>query len=269
MLAHRLLQHVLSFSLKGTRLPPGIGVLDPFNGPNADEVRRIVTLFHRKYYSDDRPRTLMLGINPGRLGAGSTGLSFTDTKRCESDLGIPVHGLRTHEPSSDFFYRMIRAAGGPDAFYSRVYVHAVCPLGFVKEPSAGPIHIGPPEGPMHIGRGDPAGERNDAQGPLRETLRRSGARRRPYSRSSLNPGSALRCLGKTAPRSVYFRRMNALRCRTCWSKHVYWVGLGPERTPAPYGPAGSHVMVPIGPNCAVPDLCGYKDRSWGHLICSR
>lgn len=133
MLADRLLRHVLSFSLKETKLPEGVGVLDPFNGPNADEVRRIVTLFHRKYYGDDTPRVLMLGINPGRLGAGSTGLSFTDTKRCESDLGIPVNGLRTHEPSSDFFYRMVRAAGGAEAFYSKVYVHAICPLGFVKQ----------------------------------------------------------------------------------------------------------------------------------------
>ena len=132
MLADRLLQHVLSFSLKDTTLPKGVHVLDPFNGPHAEEVRRIVTTFHRKYYSDDRPRTLMLGINPGRLGAGSTGLSFTDTKRCESDLGIPVQGLRTHEPSSDFFYRMVRAAGGADVFYGKVYVHAICPLGFVK-----------------------------------------------------------------------------------------------------------------------------------------
>jgi len=132
-LADRLLKHVLSFSLKGVTLPPEVGVLDPFNGPNAAEVRRIVTAFHRKYYSDHRPRVLMLGINPGRLGAGSTGLSFTDTKRCESDLGIPGNGLRTHEPSSDFFYRMIRAAGGPEAFYTQVYVHAICPLGFVKE----------------------------------------------------------------------------------------------------------------------------------------
>lgn len=133
MLVDRLLPHVLHFSLKGTKLPTGIGVLDPFNGPHADEVRRIVTLFHRTYYSDNKPRTLMLGINPGRLGAGSTGLSFTDTKRCESDLGISVNGLRTHEPSSDFFYRMIRTAGGPETFYSRVYVHAICPLGFVKD----------------------------------------------------------------------------------------------------------------------------------------
>lgn len=132
-LADRLLRHVLSFSLADVALPPGVQVLDPFNGPHGAEVKRIVTAFHRKYYSDDRPRTLMLGINPGRLGAGSTGLSFTDTKRCESDLGIPVHGLRTHEPSSDFFYRMVRAAGGADEFYRRVYVHAICPLGFVRD----------------------------------------------------------------------------------------------------------------------------------------
>ncbi|MCC7501101.1 MAG: DUF4918 family protein [Flavobacteriales bacterium] len=132
-LADRLLKHILSFSLKGVKLPKDVGVLDPFNGPNAEEVRGIVTTFHRKYYNDVSTRVLMLGINPGRLGAGSTGLSFTDTKRCESDLGIPVQGLRTHEPSSDFFYRMIRAAGGPEGFYRAIYVHAICPLGFVKE----------------------------------------------------------------------------------------------------------------------------------------
>jgi len=141
MIADRLLQHALSFSFKGLGIPEGVGVLDPFNGPKAKEVRRIVTLFHRKYYNDDRQRVLMLGINPGRLGAGSTGLPFTDTKRCEGDLHIPVNGLHTHEPSSDFFYRMIRAAGGPEAFYSKVYVHAVCPLGFVKHGPKGPINL--------------------------------------------------------------------------------------------------------------------------------
>lgn len=141
-IADRLLEHVLSFSLDDLHLPENVGVLDPFNGQNATEVRRIVTEFHKKYYSDNRPRMLMLGINPGRLGAGSTGLSFTDTKRCESELDIAVHGLRTHEPSSDFFYRMIRAAGGPDDFYSKVYVHAICPLGFVKDgPKGTPINL--------------------------------------------------------------------------------------------------------------------------------
>jgi len=131
-LAERLLEHVLSFSLDGVKLPRGVGVLDPFHGGHGDDVRRIVTRFHCTYYADQRPRLLMLGINPGRLGAGSTGLPFTDTKRCESELGIEVKGLRTHEPSSDFFYRMIAAAGGPERFYGQVYVHSICPLGFVK-----------------------------------------------------------------------------------------------------------------------------------------
>ncbi|MBK6892994.1 MAG: DUF4918 family protein [Flavobacteriales bacterium] len=112
----RLLKEVFAFNLKKVKLPDGINVLDPFNGENAEEVRRMVKLFHRQYYADERPRMLMLGINPGRLGAGSTGICFTDTKRCEADLGIPVEGMRTHEPSSDFFYRAVRAAGGAEAF---------------------------------------------------------------------------------------------------------------------------------------------------------
>lgn len=141
-LADRLLPLILNASLDRVTFPRGVGVLDPFNGDHAAEVRRIVSEFHRKFFSDERPRTLMLGINPGRLGAGSTGLCFTDTKRCESDLGITVNGIRTHEPSSDFFYRMVRAAGGPQDFYDRVYVSAICPLGFVKRgPQGKPINL--------------------------------------------------------------------------------------------------------------------------------
>jgi hypothetical protein len=139
MLADRLLQQVLGFSLQDMPLPPGVQVLDPLHGPNAEEVHRVVRTFHEKFYSDERPRTLLLGINPGRHGAGSTGLPFTDTKRCEGDLGIPVQGMRTHEPSSDMFYRVVRAAGGAEAFYGRVYVHAICPLGFVREGDGGSL----------------------------------------------------------------------------------------------------------------------------------
>ena len=135
MLSNKLLDLVRSASLDGIHLPKDVRVLDPLRGENSSEVERIVRDFHRMYFSDDRPRKLMLGINPGRLGAGSTGLCFTDTKRCESDLGIHVHGFRTHEPSSDFFYRVVRAMGGATAFYSEVYVQAICPLGFTK---AGP-----------------------------------------------------------------------------------------------------------------------------------
>jgi len=142
MLADRLLKLVTSVSLDGIALPKGVRVLDPLRSENSAEVARIVRDFHRKYFGDDRPRTLMLGINPGRLGAGSTGLCFTDTKRCESDLGIPVPGFRTHEPSSDFFYRVVRAMGGAKDFYSDVYVQAICPLGFTKAgPKGSPVNL--------------------------------------------------------------------------------------------------------------------------------
>ena len=142
MLADRLLDLVTSVSLDGIALPKGVHVLDPLRGEYSPEVERIVHDFHRKYFSDDRPRKLMLGINPGRLGAGSTGLCFTDTKRCESDLHIPVHGFRTHEPSSDFFYRVVRAMGGAKDFYRDVYVQAICPLGFTKAgPKGSPLNL--------------------------------------------------------------------------------------------------------------------------------
>lgn len=142
MLADRLLELVTSVSLDGIALSKAVQVLDPLRGENGAEVERIVGAFHRKYFGDERPRTLMLGINPGRLGAGSTGLCFTDTKRCESDLGIAVKGFRTHEPSSDFFYRVVRAMGGAELFYRDVYVQAICPLGFTRTGTNGsPVNL--------------------------------------------------------------------------------------------------------------------------------
>lgn len=142
MLADRLLREVFAFDITKAKLPKGIGVLDPFHGEHAGQVRALVEAFHQRYYGDERTRLLMLGINPGRLGAGSTGICFTDTKRCESDLGMVVQGMRTHEPSSDFFYRVVRAAGGAATFYGKVYVQALCPLGFTRPgPKGHPVNL--------------------------------------------------------------------------------------------------------------------------------
>jgi len=112
-------------------LPDGIRIMNPF--AESASVRRLCTQFYNKYYADDAPRSLILGINPGRLGAGATGIPFTDTKRLESECGIPAAGLTTHEPSSVYIYDMIRAFGGPALFYRHFYINSVCPLGFIKE----------------------------------------------------------------------------------------------------------------------------------------
>jgi hypothetical protein len=139
-----LAEKILAFN-KGLELtqtlPHAIEVLNPFVGENAETVWPIVTLFYRKFYSDSHKRQLILGINPGRLGAGSTGLPFTDTKRLNDDCDIPFSTFKTHEPSSVFVYDVIREFGGPTAFYKRFYIGSVSPLGFVTRGKKGMINI--------------------------------------------------------------------------------------------------------------------------------
>lgn len=111
-------------------LPQGIEIMNPYR--QSEDIRQICKTFYSKYYHDHHVRNLILGINPGRLGAGATGLPFTDTKRLNDDCGIPYYKFSTHEPSSVFIYEMIQAFGGPDLFYQKFYINSVCPLGFVK-----------------------------------------------------------------------------------------------------------------------------------------
>jgi len=89
--------------------------------------------FYNKYYNDTRGRRLILGINPGRFGAGITGIPFTDPIRLEKECGIKNNFDKRPELSSDFVYRMIKQMGGPDHFYTHYYIGAVSPLGFIKD----------------------------------------------------------------------------------------------------------------------------------------
>ncbi|MFT4680668.1 MAG: hypothetical protein ACI9FU_000104 [Granulosicoccus sp.] len=114
------------------RLPQGFDVMNPFQGSNAEQIKSITESFYAKFYNDSGSRNLILGINPGRLGAGATGLPFTDTKRLNSDCGIEFSDFELHEPSSVFVYEVIRAFGGVQKFYSEFYINSVCPLGFLR-----------------------------------------------------------------------------------------------------------------------------------------
>lgn len=116
-------------------LPDQISIMNPYK--SSRQIREIARTFYDKFYGDEQKRHLILGINPGRLGGGSTGIPFTDTKRLASVCGIPWEDNDTHEPSSVFVYRLIEAFGGPDAFYSRFYINSVCPLGFTITNAAG------------------------------------------------------------------------------------------------------------------------------------
>lgn len=112
----------------GNPLPEGIRIMNPFQ--EFDQTLQIADLFYHKYYNDDQPRHIILGINPGRFGGGVTGIPFTDPKRLKTECGIDYEGKPTHEPSSVFVYEMISQFGGAAAFYKKFYINSLCPLGF-------------------------------------------------------------------------------------------------------------------------------------------
>jgi hypothetical protein len=118
------------------QLPEGIGIMNPFRSSDG-YIMKISSAFYRKYYNDNKPRRLILGINPGRLGAGFTGIPFTDTRRLTEECGIPYTGRQTHEPSSVFIYEVIRQYGGPERFFGDFYINSLSPLGFTHKGTNG------------------------------------------------------------------------------------------------------------------------------------
>jgi len=116
--------------LRPTGLPGGVKTMNPFENK---EVQNIVELFYSKYYNDDNPRTLILGINLGRLCGGITGIPFTDPERLETDCNIPNNFVKRSEISSIFIHEMMYAFGGLSKFYNQYYFNSICPLGFTLD----------------------------------------------------------------------------------------------------------------------------------------
>ena len=116
-------------------LPENIGIMNPF--AENPEASKTASAFYRKFYNDEHKRTLILGINPGRFGAGITGIPFTDTKRLTENCELELPGVSTYELSSVFVYEVIAAYGGVKAFYDDFYISSVCPLGFVIKDEKG------------------------------------------------------------------------------------------------------------------------------------
>lgn len=129
MLADTILDFLKSLNLK-TKLPAGIKAMNPYQDSSAFA---LCGSFYTKFYNDNMPRTLILGINPGRFGGGLTGIPFTDPIKLEKSCGIKNDLPKKAELSADFMYAMIEAFGGAKKFYAKFYISAVCPLGFVKE----------------------------------------------------------------------------------------------------------------------------------------
>lgn len=117
-------------SLTAPKVPRGVHVMNPYADPRT---RACLKQFLSKYFDDARPRALIIGINPGRFGSGLTGVTFTDPYALTNECGIAHDFTGQRELSADFVYRVVNALGGPDSFYQRLFMSAVCPLGFTRK----------------------------------------------------------------------------------------------------------------------------------------
>ncbi len=108
-------------------LPSNIQVMNPYARP---DVRRYVESFLKKFFSDNRERVYVFGINPGRFGAGVTGVTFTDPVALERSCGIRNELEKRREVSSEFVYEFIQRWGEVEKFYQDFFLTAVSPLGF-------------------------------------------------------------------------------------------------------------------------------------------
>lgn len=103
--------------------------MNPYASP---EVAGNVRTFLRAYFNDNRPRVLVFGINPGRFGAGITGITFTDPFALAEFCGIPNSLGTRRELSSVFIYDFIARYGAVREFYQDFFLTAASPLGFLR-----------------------------------------------------------------------------------------------------------------------------------------
>jgi hypothetical protein len=131
----KAIEFVRNIEYTGDPLPNGIRIMNPFK--EYPKVLPVAEQFYKKFYNDNNERIIILGINPSRLGAGLTGIPFTDPKKLVRECGIDYDGRIAHEPSSTFIYEMIAAYGGVHRFYENFYINSPCPLGFTKTEKTG------------------------------------------------------------------------------------------------------------------------------------
>ena len=101
-----------------------ISVLDGF-----DQNLDLVCTYYQKVYAEESNRVVLCGINPGRNGAGRTGIPFLDFTAVSHVLSHT--GSDERERSAQFILTIINEMGR-DFFYRNVYMTNISWLGFTK-----------------------------------------------------------------------------------------------------------------------------------------
>jgi uracil-DNA glycosylase len=95
-----------------------------------EEGQAAIDAFWNTYYPEGPPRTVICGLNPGRFGAGQTGIPFMDFLSL-SQLLPGIQRLDS-ERSAGFIFRVVQAYGA-EAFFQRFYVTNVASVGFLRD----------------------------------------------------------------------------------------------------------------------------------------
>ncbi len=116
-------------NIKTIQTPAEIKVLNPYRNKN---IQSVLQNFFKKFYDDNHKRTFVFGINPGRFGAGITGINFTDPYALKNNCAIDSDISGVRELSAEYIYKFIDSFGGVEKFYRKFYITSICPLGFTK-----------------------------------------------------------------------------------------------------------------------------------------
>ncbi len=127
--AQQILDFYYHLSLNSVK-QPGVTVMNPFL---SKEVQEVNSVFYNRFFNDETRRFFLIAINPGRFGAGVTGIPFTDPVVLEDMLQISNSFQKRKELSAVFVYELIEAMGGPKEFYNQFFITNVSPLGFMKD----------------------------------------------------------------------------------------------------------------------------------------
>lgn len=112
------------------KCPQGVSVLNPYLEISTQNV---VNKYYQKFYSSPGKRVFLFGINPGRMGAGKTGISFTDPVNLLNDAKVDHPFEMKAELSSQFIYEVFQRYGGIESFTKHFFLTSICPLGFMKD----------------------------------------------------------------------------------------------------------------------------------------
>lgn len=117
-------EYIDSGIIKSLLKNENIDILDDFLN-NFSNIQK----FYNEYYSSGIPKIVLCGINPGKNGAGKTGIPFTDF-RSASKL---IDGINKNdfEKSASFFNEIVDYFGANE-FYKKFYVTNISWLGYKK-----------------------------------------------------------------------------------------------------------------------------------------